>query len=120
MYQFNLRSLKWAFANYEQVWSMRVVDESEVDVDDPTASWIPVDMRYRPWATAINDKWLCDLCSISHRCPYFKPGAICIVDDTEAANLAKNFKSRNAQDILDGLGVLVGAQTERSPPGDEG
>ena len=36
------------------------------------------------------------------------------MDDTEAANLAKNFKSRNASDILEGLGVLVGAQTERA------
>jgi hypothetical protein len=114
MYKFNLRSLKWAFSNYEQVWSMRIVDETDVNVDDPDSSWAPVDLQYRPRAKDINDKWLCDLCSISNRCPYFKPGAICIVDDTEAANLAKNFKSRNANDILNGLGVLVAAQTQRT------
>lgn len=114
MYTFNLRSLKWAFANYEQVWSMRVSDESEVNIDDPDSSWVSIDMSYRPRSKDINDKWLCDLCSIARRCPYFKPGAICVVDDTEAANLAKNFKSRNAQDIVEGLGVLVGAQTQRT------
>jgi len=114
MYTFNLRSMKWAFANYEQVWSMRIADESEVDVNDPDSSWIPLDLKYRPRTNMMTDKWLCDLCSISHRCPYSKPGAICVVEDTEAATLAKNFKSRNAQSILDGLGILLGAQTERT------
>ena len=114
MYTFNLRSLKWAFANYETVWSMRVVDETEVDTDEPDASWIPVDLSYRPRTQEITDKWICDLCSISHRCPFFRPGAICIVDDTEAANLADKFKTRNSRDIIEGLGVLLAASVTRA------
>ena len=114
MYRFNLRSLKWAFANYDQVWSMRIVDESEVDPDDPDSSWIPVDLRYQPRTSVMGDKWICDLCSISDRCPYSRPGAICVVDKTEAADLAKKFKTRSSMDIIDGLGTLLGAQTERA------
>ena len=114
MYLFNLRSLKWAFANYDQVWSMRVMDESEVDPDDPDSFWIPSDIAYRPRTTTMTDKWICDLCSISDRCPYSRPGAICVVDKTEAADLAKKFKTRSSMDIIDGLGTLLGAQTERA------
>lgn len=114
MYTFNLRSLKWSFTNYDRVWSMKVVDESDVDVDDPDSSWVPVDLRYKPRTTEITDKWLCDLCSISHRCPFFRPGAICIVDDSEAKELATNFKSRNARDITDALGSLLAAQGTRA------
>ena len=114
MYMFNLRSLKWSFANYHTVWSMKVVDESMVDIDDPDSEWIPVDVRYRPRAEDTTDKWICDLCSISNRCPFFRPGAICAVDDTEAASLAGKFKTRNSFDIIEGLGVLVGAQSERA------
>ena len=114
MYTFNLRSLKWSFANYEKVWSMRIVDESEVNADDPDSSWIPVDLQYRPRATATGDKWVCDLCSINDRCPFSRPGAICIVDDTEAAKLAQKFKTRNSSDIVDALGALPGAQSMRA------
>jgi hypothetical protein len=114
MYTFNLRSLKWSFSNYEKVWSMRVVDETDVDPDEPDMTWVPVDLQYRPRSKEITDKWICDLCSISDRCPFSRPGAICIVDDTEAANLAGKFKTRNSRDIIDGMGTLLGAQVERA------
>ena len=114
MYTFNLRSLKWAFANYERVWSMRVVDESEVSPDDPDSAWIPVDLQYRPRAVTATDKWVCDLCSINDRCPFSRPGAVCIVNDSEAAKLADKFKTRNSGDIIDALGSLLGAQSVRA------
>ena len=114
MYTFNLRSLKWTFSNYEKVWSMRVVDETDVDPDDPDSSWIPVDIQYRPRTNVVTDKWICDLCSINDRCPFSRPGAVCIVDDAEAAKLADKFKTRNSGDIVDALGSLLGAQSIRA------
>jgi len=114
MYTFNLRSLKWSFANYDRVWSMRVVDETDVNTDEPDMTWIPVDLRYRPRSKVTTDKWVCDLCSISDRCPFYRPGAICAVDDTEAAELSAKFKTRSSRDIVDALGSLLAAQTNRA------
>ena len=114
MYTFNLRSLKWTFANYEKVWAMRVVDETDVDADDPDSSWIPVDIQYRPRTNVATDKWICDLCSINDRCPFSRPGAVCIVDDAESAKLADKFKTRNSGDIIDALGSLLGVQSVRA------
>jgi hypothetical protein len=114
MYAFNLRSLKWSFTNYEKIWSMRVVDETDVDPDDSDSSWIPVDIQYRPRSVTATDKWICDLCSINDRCPFSRPGAVCIVNDSEAAKLADKFKTRNSGDIIDALGSLLGAQSVRA------
>ncbi len=113
MYRFNLRSLKWAFSNYEKFWSLRVADESQMDVDSSDASWVPVDLAYRPRLNDVTDKWLCDLCSLSTRCPYSRPGAICIVDDSDASPLAKTFGTRRVTDIRDILEGLIANDLER-------
>jgi hypothetical protein len=114
-YRFNLKSLIWAERNQEKLYAFqgRRLDDNEVDYESSDADWAPVLRNYRPRLVDIGDKWLCDTCTVAHRCPYSRAGAICIVDGTEGQKLSEKFRSRKTTDIIDGISALLGANTER-------
>lgn len=114
-YRFNLKSLLWAEKNQDKLYAFqgRRLNDEEVDYESSDADWAPVLRNYRPRLTEVGDKWLCDTCTVAHRCPYSRAGAICIVDGTEGQKLSEKFRSRKSSDIIDGISALLGANTER-------
>lgn len=114
VFTFNLKSLIWAHKNQDKLYAFHRPDpDGEVDLDSTDEEWVPIATNYRPRITEVTDRWLCDTCTISHRCPYSRAGAICVVDGTEAHKLSEKFKSRKATDIIDGLSALLSANTQR-------
>lgn len=115
VFRFNLKSLIWAQRNQDRLYAFqgKRPDESDVDFTSSDDKWVPRLTRYRPRVYEVADKWLCDTCTIAHRCPYSRSGAICIVDGTEASKLSEKFRSRKVSDIIDGASALLSANAER-------
>jgi len=117
VYRFNLKSLLWITRNQDRMYAFQGrhpdMDPNSADWDDPDEDWKPVLSKYRPKLTNLNDKWICDTCSAANRCPYSRPGAICIVDGTEALKLSEKFGSRKVSDIIDGISTLLTASAGR-------
>ncbi len=59
------------------------------------------------------DKINCDTCSLQNNCKYYRSGSVCSVPGSEPAELAKHFKTRDADMIIDGLGTLLALQARR-------
>lgn len=118
-YEFSLRSIKWACSNYEKVWTPGtggLATDEDFDHESPDTEWQPIqDLKRMPKFIQRErfDMWLCDVCSLALSCPYSRPGAVCIVDDSETSELAKKFRSRKSTDIIDGLGSLLDANVKR-------
>jgi hypothetical protein len=116
-YKFNLKALIWAERNQDRLYAFQGkrpdVDPEAVDWVASDVEWKPTLSRYRPRVIELGDKWLCDTCTISNRCPYSRHGAVCIVDGTEGAKLSEQFRSRKSSDIIDGISSLLGASAER-------
>jgi hypothetical protein len=116
-WKFNLKSLLWITRNQDRMYAFSGrhpdMDPNSADWDDADEDWKPVLSKYRPKLTNLNDKWICDVCSAASRCPYSRPGAICIVDGTEALKLSEKFGSRKVSDIIDGISTLLTANASR-------
>lgn len=118
VYSINLRSLRWAFLNWDRAWDFRRyeadaedLEAAEVDFDPKT---LPVRIRRSKGELGLLDKWLCDTCSLRLKCPYSREGAVCIVPDSEPENLATLFGTRNSASILVGLSNILQAQSIRA------
>lgn len=70
-------------------------------------------VQVRRIPATLGDKFLCDLCSLKSSCKYFRVGAVCSVPGAEPTDLAKYFKTRDADTIIDGLGSLLALEVER-------
>lgn len=118
VYDFNLRSLKWAYLNYDKAWDFRrkgrasEAGGSEEFVPTPTRVKFIRSKRLRDQETEY-DKWLCDTCIYQDTCPYSREGAVCILPGTDGEELANRFKTRNGQSIVEALGVLMSFQAKR-------
>lgn len=112
---FNMRTAQWAGEHYKENFRFRTTRNLNVDVDVPDASFLPHQTRImtRPAVSGLGDRFLCDLCSLKDRCKYFRIGSVCTIPDSEPSELVKRFKSRDADEIIDGLGALLGKQSER-------
>jgi hypothetical protein len=118
VYSVNLRSLRWAFLNWERAWDFRRSSADAEDMESAETDFDPSTVKVR-----INrakgelgrlDKWLCDTCSAQFRCPYSREGAVCIVPDSEPAELAELFGTRNSAQIVQGLQNILAAQSRRA------
>lgn len=117
VYETNLRSLRWAFLNWERAWNFRRMAEDEEDMESAEIDWdprtLPVRMKTRKGPHSDLDKWLCDTCSLQFKCPYSREGAVCIVPDSEPVQLAELFGTRSSIQILEGLSTILATQAHR-------
>lgn len=112
---YNIRSSLWAGENWDSNLKFRSTP-SAVPVDTTsvapapqvTASHMSLPIQPRP-----GDRQVCDTCSLQNSCKYFRDGAVCSVPGTEAAGLAKQLGSRNADTIVDALGTLLSTNAKR-------
>jgi len=121
VYETNLRSLKWAFLNWDRAWDFRRASDEEEDIESSDVDWSPqaLPVRIRKTKTEVMelDRWLCDTCSIQFRCPYSRQGSVCIVPDSEASHLPEMFGTRNADQIINGLVSVLTLQAHRVEQG---
>lgn len=117
---FNIKSAIWA----GQYWTKDLrFKTSGTSVVDPTSTGMvsakgahTVLGKLKPSA---GDMITCNSCSLQDKCKYFRDGAVCSVPESETSELAKYFRSRNADSIIDGLGALMSVSADRLQRGIE-
>lgn len=112
---YNIRSAIWAGANWDSNLKFRstpssapVDTTSVVAVPQTTHAHMSLPIQPKP-----GDRQVCDTCSLQNQCKYFRDGAVCSVPGTEAAGLAQQLGSRNADTIVDALGTLLSTNARR-------
>lgn len=121
--KFNIKSMQWASKNYmsEDAFRVKPLTSSEqIEFDwSSAAATMPTTKRAFPKGKKLSpgDKWLCDSCSIAKSCKLFRDGGVCAISDTETAGLARYFRTRDSDQIIDGLGRIMEKQLERAERG---
>lgn len=118
---YNIKSAQWAGEHFTEDVRFKTKGKAEVDPSAPTAV-MPTTARSRT-SLAISpkqgDKITCDTCSLAVGCKFFRVGAVCSVPGSETSELAKYFQSRDSSRIIDALGTVLAAQTNRLQRGME-
>ena len=118
---FNIKAALWAAEHYTQLYALPTATTKKnhvVDTESPDAMVkTPTGKIALPVAAKIGDKHLCNTCSVSTSCSYYRAGAVCAVPGAEPKELAEFFNTRDSETIIDGLGILLAAQTRRLEQG---
>lgn len=111
---YNIKSAKWASENYKESIKFKSKGEVAVSPDSPSPG-IPTTAHpiTLPITAGPGDKQLCNTCSLQDHCKYYREGAVCSIPGSEPAPLARLFKSRDSDTIIDGLGTVLALQTRR-------
>lgn len=116
---YNIKSALWAAENYMDNIAFASRQRGEqTPVDSTSKKVAPTEVKSKsPFTAPIvpqpNDKINCDSCSLQNNCKYYRQGSVCSVPGSEPAELAKHFKTRDADLIIDGLGTLLALQARR-------
>lgn len=111
---FNIKSAIWAGKYYDQMFKFKTRGEGSGDYTSSDNDHVPAETReYKSRNFKEGDKLLCDTCSLQNNCKYFRSGAVCTVPGAEPVRLSKYFNTRNADDIIDGLSLVVAAGANR-------
>ena len=119
---YNIKSAVWAGANYEKLnrFPTRSSSSHDHSPDTPTSEH-QVPQTRSPFIGEVvkkdGDLFHCNTCSLQDKCRYFREGAVCSVPGADPTDLAKYFKTRDSDMIIDGLGTLMAAQTRRLQAG---
>jgi len=116
--RFNLRSALWAANNFDKEVNFKTRHTSmapplTIDPNDPGAQ---MELAQRPQQlqpAQPGDKVNCDDCSLQMSCKSYRQGSVCTLPKSETVSLAKMFGTRDADMIVDALGILVGRQATR-------
>jgi len=123
---YNIKSALWAGEHYMTnvaFASQRYPSSQHVpDTTSPKAA--PVEtVKKSPFSVPVvpqpTDKINCNTCSLQNSCKYYREGSVCSVPGSEPAELAKHFKTRDSEQIIDGLGTLLALQARRLDRGVE-
>lgn len=109
---FNMKSAHWAALHYGENYNFRVRRDHNFDAFVPTKS-----SQFRRIPVSVGDRFVCDACSLSDVCKYYRSGGVCTIPGTDTAKLANLFKTNNADQIIDGLGELIEMQITRVAEG---
>lgn len=107
---FNMRSSQWAAAHFRENVKFRVRGAAEPDKPGPATT---NGVKSKTAIATVGDKFICDTCSLANTCKYFRDGSVCSLPDSDPAKLARFFKTRNSDSIIDGLGALMEQQVDR-------
>jgi len=111
---YNMRSAEWAAEHFKEDIPFRSRGKIVVD---PDAKDHVIPTTLSPMSKQVNatvgDKVHCDTCSLAPSCKYFRDGQVCSLPQSETASLAKLFRSRDADQVIDGLGAVLSVHTER-------
>ena len=114
--KFNIKSAIWAGEYYNEEIKFKTQGAHDVDYDSPVTI-PPTTSAVRSSnvleAVQTGDKINCDSCSLNETCKYYREGSVCTLPGAETNSLARLFQSRDSGHIIDGLGVVLGAQVQR-------
>ena len=111
---YNIKSAMWAAEHYME--NIKFKSTGDVPVIPTTKTQDPATTQShmsRPLPVVSGDKQICNTCSLQNGCKYFRAGAVCSVPGAEPAGLAKMFKTRDSDTIIDGLGTVLQLQAHR-------
>lgn len=110
---FNIKSALWAGEYFDKNIKFRTRG-SRPDPEGRTLEpAVTTSHRSRRLPLANGDKFACDACSLATTCKYFREGSVCSVPDSEPTELVRLFKTRSADNIVDGLTRVLSLQAER-------
>lgn len=113
---YNIKSAQWAGQYFNELYKFKTGGEIQVDSTSSDLDHKPAETKSHmsiPIKPKDGDQFHCDTCSLQTQCKYFRSGAVCSVPGAEPTELARFFKTRDSELILDGLGTLMAAQTRR-------
>ncbi len=113
---FNIKSALWCGENYKEQVKFRVKGFENADIDGLlNSSQGPETNRIflKHIKPLPDDKFFCSVCSLQNSCRYFREGAVCVVPDSEPAQLAGFFKTRDSHAILEGMSQLLNIEAKR-------
>lgn len=126
---FHIRSALWAAENYDRELRVkRRFSPTVAGTKTPASTW-PLQQAgpRRNWRNASTvatralpmfdktdgDKAFCDHCVHRTSCTSARAGQVCGIEETEMGELAKHFRTRNPDSIIDGLTDLLVLQADR-------
>lgn len=111
---FNIKSAIWAGEHYTELFKFKTQHGGSVDYQSSDADFTPEETAVAVRGKAQpGDKQVCDMCSLADKCKYYRSGAVCTVPGAEPVKLAQLFRTRDADQIINGLSMIVGAGAER-------
>lgn len=113
---YNIKSAVWAGLNYEELYKFKVRSGAEVDYLSSDKDHVPQETKSifsGPVKKAPGDQLICDTCTLQSKCKYFRVGSVCTVPGADPVPLARMFGTRDADDIIDGLGIVMAAGANR-------
>lgn len=113
---YNMLSAVWASRYYRSTVKFSTKKTGPNPKVDETTVPLPVNhaIMVKRAHFQEGDKFLCDFCSVQNTCKYFRVGAICALGDSDVAEFADQFDTRDASTIVDGLGSLLRVQAQRA------
>jgi hypothetical protein len=115
---YNIKSALWAGEHYMENIKFKSTGDGVANPDDKKSLPITTTSHMSKSLTPkAGDKLQCDTCSLQIGCKYYRQGSVCSVPGSEPAELARYFKTRDSDTIIDGLGTLMAAQTRRMEKG---
>lgn len=115
-----IRSAKWAAKNWERNYRFfkKSANIAPEQIDESDDDFVPresraIVLRPKKYTTRDADRFLCNRCTISPGCKFYRADSICGLKDSEVKDLQKYFDSRNAHRIVEGLAELLKVQTQR-------
>lgn len=114
---YNIKSAVWAGAHFTELYKFKIKPDGKIDYNSSDSEFVPAETK-TPFMISSSkgvdgDKMLCDTCSLQDKCKYFRSGSVCTVPGAEPVKLSRMFKTRDADTIIDGLGTLLAANTNR-------
>lgn len=113
---YNIKSAVWAGENYSEFFKFKTNGTGSGDYTSSDEDHVPATVKShltKRTKQLEGDRMVCDLCSLQNNCKYFRNGAVCTVPGAEPVRLARMFNTRNADDIIDGLGTLMATNANR-------
>lgn len=113
---YNIESALWAAEHFNEDvnWKERGIAVVDPKAEKAERAQHTHRQRLRVKGVASGgDLILCDLCSLSKDCKYYRSEGVCSVPESEVASLADMFKTRDSDIIINGLGELLARQTRR-------
>lgn len=116
---FNMKSAMWAAEHYTEVVKIKSTGTAHIDHDASTAKLMSPATTKRIYSgkAAAGDKVVCDSCSLATSCKYYRDGGVCVIPDTDSAKLAKLFRTRDSDLIIEAYGRVLEMQAERAIDG---
>jgi len=119
--RFNIAAIRWAVRNWDEENASLIASDTGLTLDqtgDLLRSVRPVKFkqRYRKrkaYGPSPLDELLCEGCSYRDSCMSYQEGSVCVVDLSEGKKLKECFGTRDSDEIIAGLQVLMANSVDR-------